>query len=280
MTHTLLVKDQQGEREVLLADSLEVGRDPRCDISSADPQLSRRHAEFVVSGPHVVVRDLGSRNGVFVNGRRQTEAVLSAGDVVQIARLVVTFRSTMDPRGRAAGEPNEQTAILSARGAGAAAAVLAGPNGSAPDAAERPAAWSVKVDAQGDRTNRLPPPGSYDASGPTLSGSSAPVLPWADAADRLREPPADSTSSGLGRAPTRTVTALPALALAALCFSLGVSAAVLTGGLSFTGRASLIAAGFVAALGAGLVTAWAIRRAASRDGRTRTPAGGQGHLQG
>jgi pSer/pThr/pTyr-binding forkhead associated (FHA) protein len=96
VSHKLLVKDQLGEREVLLIDTVAVGRDPRCDISQADPVLSRRHAEFVASGQGVIVRDLSSRNGILVNGRKMQEAVLRPGDVVQISQLAVTFLSSID----------------------------------------------------------------------------------------------------------------------------------------------------------------------------------------
>ena len=97
MSQKLLVKDARGEREFLLIGTLSVGRDPRCDVSDADPLLSRRHAEFLPTEGGVVVRDLNSRNGMLVNGRKVMEAVLQPGDVVQIGRLAVTFVSAGGP---------------------------------------------------------------------------------------------------------------------------------------------------------------------------------------
>lgn len=91
MSHRLRVKDGIGERELLLIDRIVVGRDPQCDISDADGQMSRRHAEFAVTDRGVVVRDLNSRNGMLVNGKKLLEAVLHPGDVVQVANLAVTF---------------------------------------------------------------------------------------------------------------------------------------------------------------------------------------------
>ena len=64
-----------------------VGRDPECEISSSDPRLSRKHAELRATPSGVVVRDLGSRNGVRVNDKPITEAVLLPGDVVTVAHL-------------------------------------------------------------------------------------------------------------------------------------------------------------------------------------------------
>ena len=96
MSKRLLVRDQRGERERLLVGTMTVGRDTRCDISDADPLLSRRHAEFVCRPDSLVVRDLNSRNGVSVNGVKVQEAVLRPGDVVKIARLVLTYLGDLD----------------------------------------------------------------------------------------------------------------------------------------------------------------------------------------
>lgn len=74
-----------------------VGRDPACDISdAADPLLSRRHAEFS-SAQEATVRDLGSRNGILVNGVKTPHAVLRAGDVVQVGHLQVKFIDEVGP---------------------------------------------------------------------------------------------------------------------------------------------------------------------------------------
>jgi predicted component of type VI protein secretion system len=87
VSRKLVVSDGKRDRELQLVGRLVVGRDPACDISHDHALLSRRHAEFVASGDSVIVRDLGSRNGVFVNGARIAEQPLAAGDVVQIGPL-------------------------------------------------------------------------------------------------------------------------------------------------------------------------------------------------
>jgi hypothetical protein len=87
----LLVQDAHGERELLMAGRMDVGRDPRCDISDSDPLLSRRHAEFTEEADGVRVRDLHSRNGLQVNGVDVNEAVLHSGDVVRIARVTIRY---------------------------------------------------------------------------------------------------------------------------------------------------------------------------------------------
>lgn len=87
MSRKLLVSDGTRERELQLVGRIVVGRDPTCDITHDHSLLSRRHAEFVSAGDLVVVRDLGSRNGLFVNGTKTAEHSLSPGDIVQIGPL-------------------------------------------------------------------------------------------------------------------------------------------------------------------------------------------------
>ena len=87
MSRKLIVSDGTRERQLQLVGRIVVGRDPTCDITHDHSLLSRRHAEFVSAGELVVVRDLGSRNGVFVNGTKTAEHSLQPGDVVQIGPL-------------------------------------------------------------------------------------------------------------------------------------------------------------------------------------------------
>jgi transcriptional regulator with PAS, ATPase and Fis domain len=65
-----------------------VGRDEGCDTVLDGTEVSRRHAELRVDGPLLTVRDLGSSNGVFVNGVRTTDAPLAPGDVLRCGEWV------------------------------------------------------------------------------------------------------------------------------------------------------------------------------------------------
>ena len=67
-----------------------VGRAPTCDLSVADPTISRRHAELVVDEDQVTLRDLGSSNGTFVNGRKVAAATLEVDDLIAFGK--VAFR--------------------------------------------------------------------------------------------------------------------------------------------------------------------------------------------
>lgn len=68
-----------------------LGRDSSADAQLPSGEVSRRHAEIARSGPLFLVSDAGSKNGVFVNGKRVTEAALSPGDVLRIGNHVGVF---------------------------------------------------------------------------------------------------------------------------------------------------------------------------------------------
>lgn len=63
------------------------GRDPEATIFLDDISVSRSHAEFIVEGGHLWVRDKGSTNGTYVNGKRTEGAALEPGDEVIIGRF-------------------------------------------------------------------------------------------------------------------------------------------------------------------------------------------------
>jgi len=115
VSRTLQVDDGRIQREVILVGTMLVGRDPECEISHADPRLSRRHAEFRVTADGVRLRDLGSRNGTHVNGRIIEEVLLTAGDVVQIAHLTIRFNDAAASRTvHMSRGPSQSAAALSA----------------------------------------------------------------------------------------------------------------------------------------------------------------------
>jgi DNA-binding NtrC family response regulator len=75
-----------------------IGRDEDCAVRLAGNDVSRRHASLRRNGAELVISDLGSRNGVRVNGRLVASAHLGAGDVVRlggwvgvVTRLAGTF---------------------------------------------------------------------------------------------------------------------------------------------------------------------------------------------
>ncbi|MGA7569788.1 MAG: FHA domain-containing protein [Candidatus Aquilonibacter sp.] len=71
---------------------LSIGRDSSCELVLADVEASRKHARLEAAGGVVFVRDLESRNGTFLNGRRLKSAIeVREGDEIDVGttRLIV-----------------------------------------------------------------------------------------------------------------------------------------------------------------------------------------------
>ena len=66
-----------------------VGRALDCDLSILEPGLSRKHAELNIIDGKLVVKDLGSANGTFINNKKVKEAQPKTGDLLQFEK--VTF---------------------------------------------------------------------------------------------------------------------------------------------------------------------------------------------
>ncbi len=198
-TRRLIVVTLEGERELLFIGRLTVGRAPECDISLADTKISRRHAEFDASGSMPRVTDLGSRNGILVNGRKVGAADLAPGDIVTVGDARIRFderAADVPPPQISLASTDDRTAVLAPMqapvpgampgpappGSPPAVAPVAPPVVSVPPAPF--AASSAAAGGDADRTGILPmrPP---TAAAPTV----APPAPVG-----LGESPADHTT--------------------------------------------------------------------------------------
>mgnify|MGYP001097944152 CR=1 FL=1 len=75
----------------IVKDKLLIGRDVSCDIVINDRQVSRRHAQISLEKEEVLLSDLDSKNGIYINGLLIDHPVhIKEGDIVKIA-LVQDF---------------------------------------------------------------------------------------------------------------------------------------------------------------------------------------------
>jgi hypothetical protein len=65
-----------------------LGRDSSCDITIPGTHLSRKHAELAVKGSKLLIKDLNSSNGTYVNDKKITDAELKPGDTIRFDVLV------------------------------------------------------------------------------------------------------------------------------------------------------------------------------------------------
>jgi hypothetical protein len=90
MADAMLTVCSSGEtrRVPLKSPSTVIGRHPSCDVVIDRPEVSRRHAEIssTASGQWMI-KDLGSSNGTFVNGKRIDSCLLTSDDIVEIGTV-------------------------------------------------------------------------------------------------------------------------------------------------------------------------------------------------
>lgn len=80
-----------GSRFALDADVIKAGRHPQSHIFLDDITVSRRHAEVRNEGGRLVVADVGSLNGTYLNRERIEQADLHDGDTVQVGKFKLVF---------------------------------------------------------------------------------------------------------------------------------------------------------------------------------------------
>jgi pSer/pThr/pTyr-binding forkhead associated (FHA) protein len=80
-----------GKRNVLAGERMSIGRSRECELVVDDPNVSRRHAEVRKTIEGWMVVDLGSTNGVKVNGKRVHEEVLRPGDTITLGLVDLEF---------------------------------------------------------------------------------------------------------------------------------------------------------------------------------------------
>lgn len=104
ITRARAVLEVNGTLHPLDADVV-VGRGTEAGLRINDPGISRKHVEFRVRHdgpiPAIEVHDLGSTNGMLVNGQKMTSAMADDGTEVQIGHTTMTVRVVEEPAGQA-----------------------------------------------------------------------------------------------------------------------------------------------------------------------------------
>jgi len=107
---TVIEGENQGIHYKIRADRVTIGRED-ADLTLADPALSRRHLEIVREGESYQLRDLESKNGTYLNGRRITEAKLAHMDEIWAGKSRILFALLGGPEDQPqpdAGEEREK----------------------------------------------------------------------------------------------------------------------------------------------------------------------------
>jgi pSer/pThr/pTyr-binding forkhead associated (FHA) protein len=82
--------DVNGVRHPVNPPGLVVGRGDDADLRINDPGVSRKHIQFKVEGQRLSVHDLGSTNGMLVDGNKAQQATLYNGSSIRIGNTTMT----------------------------------------------------------------------------------------------------------------------------------------------------------------------------------------------
>jgi pSer/pThr/pTyr-binding forkhead associated (FHA) protein len=115
MPAVLTVREAGTERRVVFAARAVIGRDTDCDVVLSSRSVSRKHAIVERSGEAWVARDLGSANGLFVEGKRVSEAPLTSGTSLRFGDVEASFDASAPSRTTSAERLAQSLSVAPAR---------------------------------------------------------------------------------------------------------------------------------------------------------------------
>lgn len=107
----LLSEGYTGRTYELKGEKTTVGRVSDNAFEIPESSVSSHHAEIILQGNDVLVRDLGSTNGSFINGEQITEAVLKPGQILRLGTVEMRLE-TPETAAAAAAAPAKKAAPL------------------------------------------------------------------------------------------------------------------------------------------------------------------------
>ena len=107
----LLSEGYTGRSYELKAETTTVGRVSDNAFEIPEASVSSHHAELVLRGPDVLVRDLNSTNGTFINSERITEAILKSGQILRLGTIEMRLE-TAAPAAVRAKQALDQTRVI------------------------------------------------------------------------------------------------------------------------------------------------------------------------
>ncbi len=112
--YLVLFKNNGERKNFSLPDNVTViGRRHDCDLQIPLPSVSRRHCQLSYNDGVLKIRDLSSRNGTYINGKRIDDSIAKAGDYLKIGPLTFLLQingqpEKISPPKQAAQKPPKQ----------------------------------------------------------------------------------------------------------------------------------------------------------------------------
>ena len=105
----ILSQGLTGRTHELKVDKTTIGRLEDNTFAITDPSVSSHHCEVLLRGADVVVRDLNSTNGTYINGEKVTESVLKSGQILRLGQIELRLETETAPVSR---KPVDSTMIM------------------------------------------------------------------------------------------------------------------------------------------------------------------------
>ena len=99
-----------GRTHELNVEKTTIGRVEDNIFQIAEPSVSSHHCEVLLRGAEVVVRDLDSTNGTYINGEKVSESVLKPGQILRLGQIEMRLETVAPPS--SAKKPIEQTMVM------------------------------------------------------------------------------------------------------------------------------------------------------------------------
>src|SRR6185369_534800 len=101
-----------GRSHELKVDKTTIGRVEDNTFQISEPSVSSHHCEILLRGSEVVVRDLNSTNGTFINGEKVSETVLKPGQVLRLGQIEMRLENESTAPSPASKKPVDQTMVM------------------------------------------------------------------------------------------------------------------------------------------------------------------------
>jgi pSer/pThr/pTyr-binding forkhead associated (FHA) protein len=100
-----------GRTHELKADKTTIGRVEDNTFQIAEPSVSSHHCEVLLRGNDVVVKDLNSTNGTFINGEKVSESPLKLGQILRLGQIEIRLETDAAPAPQSK-KPATQTMVM------------------------------------------------------------------------------------------------------------------------------------------------------------------------
>jgi pSer/pThr/pTyr-binding forkhead associated (FHA) protein len=99
-----------GRTQELKVEKTTIGRVEDNTFQIAEPSVSSHHCEVVLKGNEVLVRDLNSTNGTFINGEKVTERIIKPGQILRLGQI--EMRLETDAPAASSKKQIDQTMVM------------------------------------------------------------------------------------------------------------------------------------------------------------------------